>query len=54
MFVVYAFFGLSIPIMFLIFDLSFLATISTLIWLVTVVAAFVINYKPTAEFRRKR
>ncbi len=54
MFVVYAFFGLSIPIMFLIFDLSFLATISTLIWLVTVVAAFVINYKPTAEFRRKQ
>jgi hypothetical protein len=54
MFVIYAFFGLSIPIMLLIFDLTFLSIVSTVIWFLNTVAVFVISYKPMTEFRKQR
>ena len=53
MFVIYALFGLSIPIMLLIFDLVFLSIVSTVIWFLSIAAVFVTSYKPMTEFRKQ-
>jgi hypothetical protein len=53
MFLSFSLFGLSIPFMFLLFDLTFLAIASTVAWLLVLASSQVLVYKPLREFRVK-
>lgn len=54
MFVIASLFGFAIPLMFLIFDLVTLASISAIIWLFGIAAYLTLIFKPMKEFRRKQ
>jgi len=47
-------FGFSVPLMFLVYDLVFLATVSTVIWLLVTAVYLTLVYKPMADFRKKQ
>jgi hypothetical protein len=47
-------FGFSIPLMFLVYDLIFLATVSTVIWILIIAANLALIYKPIMDFRKKQ
>lgn len=46
-------FGFSVPFMFLLFNLAYLAATSTAAWILVAVAAWVLIYKPLMAFREK-
>src|SRR4030042_1347864 len=46
-------FGFAIPLMFLIFDLVTLASVSAIIWFFSVVASLILVFKPMKEFRKR-
>jgi hypothetical protein len=54
MFVIASLFGFAIPLMFLIFDLVTLASVSAIIWLFGIAAYLALIFKPLKEFRKKR
>jgi hypothetical protein len=54
MFVIASLFGFAIPLMFLIFDLVTLASISAIIWLFGIAAYLTLIFKPMKEFRKKQ
>jgi len=54
MFVIASLFGFAIPLMFLIFDLVTLASVSAIIWLLGIAAYLALIFKPLKEFRRRR
>ncbi len=53
MFLSFSLFWVSIPFMFLLFDLPFLAIASTVAWSLVIVGSLVLVYKPLREFRVK-
>ena len=54
MFVIASLFGFAIPLMFLIFDLVTLASVSAIIWLFGIAAYLALIFKPLKEFRKRR
>ncbi len=53
MLVIASLFGLTIPLMFLIFDLVTLASVSAIIWLFGIAAHLALVFKPMKEFRKR-
>ena len=53
MFVIASLFGFAIPLMFLIFDLVTLASVSAIIWLFGIAASLILVFKPMKEFRKR-